>query len=303
MSQNSEQLEKRVFVVEDEFTKKSGLSALLAEVGFDVRSAPHGADVLAEIISAKPTIIITDLEKQSSDDPFVLVEKIIGSPELKGSEVFVYTESIDVALEVQLRRLKLSAYFIKGETSKFLVEGVKNFFVKEDPTDLAPPPPGESENFDSENPGPPNAGEKGGPGFDEFSVKVNKGVGDNDGETLFNLGVSYMEMGLLPEAEHEFSLAANDPKLRLDALVSGGICLRKMGKFKEAADRFKLGMESAPDRDRVLEFRYEIGVTLEEAGMLKEAFSFFGSVYKEDKTFRDVGERLVKIQGELKNLA
>ncbi len=45
--------------------------------------------------------------------------------------------------------------------------------------------------------------------------------------------------------------------------------------------------------------KYEIGLTLTEAGKLKEAFNMLGSIYKQDKTYRDVVKRLVDIKKKL----
>jgi tetratricopeptide (TPR) repeat protein len=304
MDANQEKKRGKVFIIEDDFTQKVGLKTLLLKEGFEVLSAQSGSDTIPQIASFKPHILITDVDKNDPDEPLALAEKIKASPETKDVEIFIYTDKIDVSLEVKLRRLKLSAYFTRDRPVDFVVEGAKNFFVELDPVDRFPPSTNSVNDKNSseyESPGAETGFDHQGVQFDEFSGKVQKGVGDNDGETLLNIGASYMEMGMLEEALHEFDMAARDQNLRLESLTASGVCLRKMRRFQESVDKLKEGLASANAPEDVLSFRYELGVTLEEAGMLKEAFSFLGSVYKADKTYRDTAQRLLNIQNTLKS--
>lgn len=301
----------KIYIVEDAFTAKVGLAALYQQAGHEVVT---GGPDIAAITAAKPGIIITDIDvtlvNVKNANPMHFLEELKGDAALKGVEIFVYTESIDVSLEVKLRKLKLSSYFTKDNNTEFIVNSVKGVFnpvveeeIREDQfiERMAPAP--------AHAAAPPTPTEAGQAEMDtdsfkrmfaDFSDKVHEGLGENDGETLYNLGVSYMDMGLHDQALAEFERAAKSPNFRMEALSMAGVCLRHLKRPKEAIERFKAGAQSTQDPAEIMGFRYEIGVTLQEMGMLKEAFNFLGAVYKTDKTYRDAADRLRAINTSLK---
>lgn len=294
----------KIYIVEDAYTAKVGLAALYQKAGHEVVT---GGPDLAAISAAKPGIVVTDIDVKNAN-PMHFLEEIKSGPALKGVEIFVYTENIDVSLEVKLRKLKLSSYFTKDGNTEFIVNSAKTVFnpvveeeIREDMfMDQAPVPraaapaavpaatPAEMDTDSFKQM------------FADFSEKVHEHLGENDGETIYNLGVSYMDMGLHEQALAEFERAAKDPNFRVEALSMAGTCLRHLKKHKEAIERFKAGAQSTQDPAEIMGFRYEIGVTLQEMGMLKEAFNFLGAVYKTDKTYRDAAARLVAINNTLK---
>ncbi|MBI5178379.1 MAG: response regulator [Nitrospinae bacterium] len=294
----------KVFIVEDDFTSKIGLAGLLQKEGLEVVSG-KGPDPIPQIVAAKPDIIVTDIDTDPNASPTDTIEKMKNMPELKGVEIFVYTGNLDVSLEVKLRKLKLSSYFTKDEAHvDSLVGSAKQYFVKEETAidyyaefdDVGergapaarPAAPAPKETFEEM--------------FDEFTEKVHKNLEaeGGGGETFYNLGVSYMEMGLMQEAAKEFEEAAKDPQFKLEAISMSGICLRNLKKYAEAVAKFQEGSKTTTDPVEIMGFRYEIGVTLQEMGRLKDAFNYLGAVYKADKTYRDVTKRLVEVNNALK---
>ncbi len=131
----------KIFLVEDDFTKKVKLLEALSSEGFAVSSAAakEGDAVLPKIIDAKPDIIITDVDTSDFDPSLGLVDKIKGRPELKGAEIFVYTKKLDVGLEVRLRRIKVKEYFMKEDQLAPVLAAAKRFFVKEEPIEYYDP--------------------------------------------------------------------------------------------------------------------------------------------------------------------
>ena len=301
----------KIYIVEDDFTKKVGLAALYKQAGHEVVSG--GADAAA-IASAKPGIVVTDIDVTLVDvknaNPMHFLEELKSNPALKGVEIFVYTGNIDVSLEVKLRKLKLSSYFTKDGNTEFIVNSAKGVFnpvveeeIREDrfmeqaPVYRAAAPAASAAPAATQQEMDTDSFKQ---MFADFSEKVHEHLGEGDGETMYNLGVSYMDMGLHEQALGEFDRAAQSPNFRVEALSMAGVCLRHMKKYKEAIERFKAGAQSTQDAAEVMGFRYEIGVTLQEMGMLKEAFNFLGAVYKTDKTYRDAAARLVAINNTLK---
>ncbi len=305
--------DKKVFVIENEFTKKVSLPEKLKKEGFDVQSG-GGEGVVGKIVSQKPDLIITFVDKNAAlGKETQFIEELKSKPELKESEIFVCAENISVGLEVQLRRLKLNNYFQQDEDTGFLVKSVVTYFNPEqedmvDPFEYtepaepvyAPQPPAEATVARKPAPPPPQTDEERfGEMFGEFSDKVHEQLGDKDGETYYNLGVSYMDMGLHKEAIKEFLLAAKDEQFKLESTSMMGICLRSLGKLAEAISAFQQGTKMSKDPVEIMGFRYEIGITLQEMGKLKEAFNFLAAVFKVDKTYRDARKRLVDIKSSL----
>lgn len=301
----------KIYIVEDAFTAKVGLAALYQKAGHEVVT---GGPDMAAITAAKPGIIVTDIDVSLVDvknaNPMHFLEELKGNAALKGVEIFVYTDRIDVSLEVKLRKLKLSSYFTKDANTEFIVNSAKGVFnpvveeeIREDQfiERMAPaavhaaPPPTPTEVGQAEM--DTDSFKK---MFADFSDKVHEGLGENDSETLYNLGVSYMDMGLHDQALAEFERAAKSANFRMEALSMAGVCLRHLKRYKEAIERFKAGAQATQDPTEIMGFRYEIGVTLQEMGMLKEAFNFLGAVYKADKTYRDAADRLRAINASLK---
>lgn len=303
----------KIYIVEDAFTAKVDLAALYRKAGYEVVTG--GPDVAA-ITTAKPGIIITDIDvthvNVKNANPMHFLEELKDNAALKGVEIFVYTEHIDVSLEVKLRKLKLSSYFTKDDNTEFIVNSAKGVFnpvveeeIREDQfiermapaaahaAVAVPPTPTEVGQAEMDTDSFKKM-------FADFSDKVHEGLGENDGETLYNLGVSYMDMGLHDQALAEFERAAKSANFRMEALSMAGVCLRHLKRPKEAIERFKAGAQATQDPSEIMGFRYEIGVTLQEMGMLKEAFNFLGAVYKADKTYRDAADRLRAINNTLK---
>ena len=297
----------KIFIVEDDFTRKVELASLLSDAGFEVVSGERGESLMPSIISAKPKVIITDIDANSPEAPLAAIEIMIKSPELKGAEVFIYADEIDVSLEVRLRRLKLSSYFTKEPSPESILAATKGFFdtkvVLGDFSNYMDYPEREPETSSAPKARPRDREENiapDDPGFGHADGMVSKGISEEDGESLYNIGMNYLEMGLLAEAIHEFARSAKDPKTKVEAVSAAGIALRKIKQYKEAIAKFKEGLDFSQNPEEIKGLRYEVGVTFQEMGKLKEAFNFLGAVYKTDKSYRDATKRLVAIQQTLK---
>jgi len=314
----------KVFLIEDEDTKKASLAEALKKAGMQV-AVGSGDKVLATIKQMKPDLIITDLiAGEAADEAIGFVEKIKSEESLKKTKIFVYTKNIDVSLEVALRKIKISDYFIKDDNTDFLIKSVKEHFQPEAEVDtslidrsrgydLAPPPPYMKDMMPAAAPAPqPNPQTQPAPAarppdeketfkemFTEFSDKVHEQLGEKDVETFYNLGISYMDMELYQEAINEFQAASQGDQFKQESTNMIGVCLRKLGKFDESLEKFKEAAKITKDPVELMGVKYESGLTLTEAGKLKEAFNMLGSIYKQDKTYRDVARRLVEIKKKL----
>jgi tetratricopeptide (TPR) repeat protein len=137
--------------------------------------------------------------------------------------------------------------------------------------------------------------------FREFQKGVDKQLGKEDYETRYNLGIAYKEMGLVDEAIAEFQLAAKDEKRLLECTSMLGMCFVEKGMPKLAVKWFEKGL-AAPGRsdDEYKGLRYDLGDALEQAGELQQALSAFEEVFGQDASFRDVGERIERLNEKIR---
>lgn len=319
---------KKVLVVEDEYTKKVDLLNALKKEKLTV-VAITGENIVSQIEKALPTVVITDIDHNAlPGEETAPLQKIRENPKLRGTSIFVYTTALTVSLEVQLRKLKIDSMFTKDENTDSIVKSVTKFFepTKDDDTSLldrarnygqglglsqeevntilkmkkdalqaaqvtqpieqaSTPSVAEERNFESM--------------FSEFSNKVHEQLGDQDVETFYNLGISYMDMELYQEAINEFKAALKGDQFKMESFSQIGVCLRKLNKHGAAIDNFKEAAKITKDPVELMGVKYEIGLTLTEAGKLKEAFNMLGTIYKQDKAYRDVAKRLVQIKKKL----
>jgi tetratricopeptide (TPR) repeat protein len=124
-----------------------------------------------------------------------------------------------------------------------------------------------------------------------------------DYETHYNMGTAYKEMDLLDDAIQEFQSAvrllnAGDGTQRfLQCCNMLGHCFVQKGLPRAAAIWFKKGLDSpGHSEDEYKALRYELGSVFEQMGDLDRAFDLYTEVYGADVGYREVGDRLRKLE-------
>jgi tetratricopeptide (TPR) repeat protein len=134
--------------------------------------------------------------------------------------------------------------------------------------------------------------------FAAFKEGVAKQVSEDDGQSHYDLGVAYKEMGLLEDAIREFEVAARDEKRACVCRSMVGMIQMERGKVPEAIEAFQKGL-AAPlktaEQEMVLCF--EIGAGYEAMNRTKEALSYFQRVARRDGAYRDVSDRIRRLSG------
>ncbi len=134
--------------------------------------------------------------------------------------------------------------------------------------------------------------------FEKFKAKVKSQVAENDSGTHHDLGVAYKEMGLLPDAVTEFSLAARDPKRACACYSMIGHIQAEMGDWHAAAESFGQGLsvvEQTPAQS--LSLNYDLGIAYDELGDAPRAREQFELVVDADPNYRDARQRLDALGG------
>ncbi|MFI5404074.1 MAG: tetratricopeptide repeat protein, partial [Planctomycetota bacterium] len=113
----------------------------------------------------------------------------------------------------------------------------------------------------------------------------------------FKLGDLLFEQGQVDAAIQEFQQTVRDPKFRADSHLRLGRSFKTKGQHDLALRQLEQAMDGqSGTSERVKEILYERGDTLERMGRKADAKVEFGRIYEFDIGFRDVGERLRKLE-------
>ncbi len=134
----------------------------------------------------------------------------------------------------------------------------------------------------------------------QFKQGVGRTVSIEDCDTHYDLGIAYKEMGLLDDAIAEFKIATMNPARQCIGETMIGLSYLEKGDVPSALEHFKLGLQSQQRSEREeLGLYYEMGAAYEAVGDLPEALYFFQKVDKRDLSFRNVRQRVNRLQGAL----
>ncbi len=132
--------------------------------------------------------------------------------------------------------------------------------------------------------------------FNEFKKGIEKEVGKGNHETHYNLGLAYKEIGFLDDAIREFQLACDDPKSFIPSSSMLSICYMEKGLYPLAVDTLKRAIEKIEVKDESYwAMKYDLAEAYEKNGNLKEALDSYTEIYKWNSKFRDVSEKMNKI--------
>ena len=134
------------------------------------------------------------------------------------------------------------------------------------------------------------------PDLGELALEV---LDAEDLESHYDLGIGYKGMGLYGDAIKEFSVAAGNPRRRLDCLALQAACYREKGEPSVARELLQRGrdLEVLSVEERMF-LSYELGFLLETTGALEEAILLYREVKGIDPTFHDASLRLAKLAGD-----
>jgi tetratricopeptide (TPR) repeat protein len=146
-------------------------------------------------------------------------------------------------------------------------------------------------------------------GLEEILEELKAATGDlkplRDYETHYSLGLAYKDMDLLDEAIEQFQMAfrmaqfANPEGDYFQCCHMLGVCFKRKGMAKLAVLWFQRGLKiQNRSEDEYQALRYEIGLCYEEMGEIDKAIEAFMEVYALDVNYREVGEKLRKLQSE-----
>ena len=122
--------------------------------------------------------------------------------------------------------------------------------------------------------------------------------GADDPLFLYNMGLAYLETGLIDDAIDAFQRVIGMGEKLFDSYIMLGICYREVGQYKESLQALNAG---ASLKDLSGEMKvgilYEIAQTYKVMGELQQALGIFKEIQKERKDFKDVELEIVRLAG------
>jgi len=126
-----------------------------------------------------------------------------------------------------------------------------------------------------------------------FTKSVEERIDMKDSETRYNLGVAFLEQGLVDEAIQEFKRAQEDKNLRLECSSLLSLCYKKKGEFQEALKWIESALKLAvEDSNQFYALQYEAASLNEEMNQTKKAMKIYKKIKKWNPEFRDVASKI-----------
>ena len=251
-----------------------------------------------------PDIYILEIQEMNYDTE-TKIEKLKKEPTLKNMTIMTYLDEMDVTTEVSLRRLKIDTFILSNKEievgKKNLLNSLNKYFEHKKIKNAVT---GEKEkSFDDEIISELAERENGEIDVDtlasQFDSMVSDEVGDSDFDTHYNLGQSYLEMGLYDNAIKSFSLSAKSPEMYLASCHMIGVCYHRQGQKNKAVSTLFAGFKSSKGKKEGAGIGFELGNILYEFDRKKDSLNIFKLVEKIDPDFMDIKDKIAKLEKEL----
>jgi tetratricopeptide (TPR) repeat protein len=131
--------------------------------------------------------------------------------------------------------------------------------------------------------------------FHEFKKGIDEEIGEKDGESRYNLGIAYKEMGLLDDAIKEFKISAKDSDKALQSASMLAVCYMDKKLYPLAIQEFQKVTELMKPSDKgFLGAKCDLADAYVKNKNYNKALKLYMEVYAQNPKFKDV-ERKIKI--------
>ena len=116
----------------------------------------------------------------------------------------------------------------------------------------------------------------------------------------FNLGIAFLEQGLLDEAIEEFKLASKDKSRTVECYTVISNCYRQKKDSQEAAKWLEKALKITKEgSDWFYALKYELASIYEELKEIEKAFTLYTEIKKWNSEYKDVGRKIKIIEKKL----
>ena len=131
----------------------------------------------------------------------------------------------------------------------------------------------------------------------EFTKALEEEVDQEDYESHFNLGIAFLEQGLIKEAIQELKLASQDEKRAVECYSVLSHCYRRKNDFQEAVKWIEKALKlSDKDSSQSFDLKYEFASLYEELKETKKALNIYNEINKWNAEYRDVAKRIENLK-------
>ncbi|NOR53368.1 MAG: hypothetical protein GQ536_04710 [Candidatus Aminicenantes bacterium] len=130
----------------------------------------------------------------------------------------------------------------------------------------------------------------------EFRKVVEENVDQEDFESRFNLGVAFLEEGLIDEAIDEFKLASRDKNLTIECFSVISNCYIKKKDFEEALKwKEKAVQYSEEESGQYYALKYELASIHEEQRDAEKALALYNEIHDWNSGYKDVSKKIIDL--------
>ncbi len=116
----------------------------------------------------------------------------------------------------------------------------------------------------------------------------------------FNLGIAFLEQGLLDEAIEEFKLASKDKSRTVECFTVISNCYRQKKDSQEAAKWLEKALKITKEgSDWFYALKYELASIYEELKEIEKAFTLYTEIKKWNSEYKDVDRKIKIIEKKL----
>ena len=135
-----------------------------------------------------------------------------------------------------------------------------------------------------------------------FQKRVQQKIDKKDYESHFNLGIAYLEQGLLDEAVEELQLACQSEKKKIDCFSILSHCYKKKREHTKALEYLERAIDlTKKGTGQYFGFKYEMASLYEMMKEKKKALNFYREVKKWNPQYRDTADRIEKLEKDKRN--
>ena len=129
-----------------------------------------------------------------------------------------------------------------------------------------------------------------------FRAEVKRAIGEEDYQSHYDLGISYLDLGLYDEALAEFGVARKRPDLTLRSIEMAGRCFMEKGDYDLAIEELRAGLEmEGYSESEYLGLKYNLAMAYEKLGETEEAEEYYQQICEKDSGFKDAHVRLAHL--------
>jgi len=127
----------------------------------------------------------------------------------------------------------------------------------------------------------------------DFRKRVEQRIAHESRDVRYNLGLAFMEQGLLDEAVEEFKLAAQDEALALDSFSLISQCFRRKKNYAESLPWVEKALALAPEGSlSQLALIYDLAALREDMNQTAAALELYRKVRERAPRYRDAALRI-----------